>query len=108
MRILRGNPGKRPLPNEPKRDALTVEKLIEACPDRLDADRRRWWEYYAEAFAPSKIITATDLVLLEQLCSASAEREEFDKKLAEAGPLYKSPKTGYVMISPLWGLASAA
>jgi len=108
IKKLRGNPGKRPLPNEPKRDALTVDDLKAACPEQLSAERKRWWRYYAETFGPSKIITATDLILLEQLCSATAERVDFDRKLEEAGPLYKSPKTGYIVVSPMYGLASSA
>src|SRR5678815_2009436 len=91
LRVLRGNPGKRPLPNEPKREALTVEGLVDSCPEHFNGEKRKWWEYYAAQFAPSKIITATDLVLLEQLCSATAERVDFDRKLEAPCLLYTSP-----------------
>jgi len=109
LKIIRGNPGKRPLNKlEPNRQALSACQIMRRVPDHLNGDAKAWWRYYARVYADSRIVTEVDLTMLAQLAAATAEKLEFERKLAETGPLYKSPKTGYVQISPLYSLVSAA
>ena len=107
LRILEGNPSKRPLPNEPKREALTAEEIIERCPERLGTEEREHFRYYAELYAPSKIITLTDLIMLENLAIATTERIKFEKQANEAGPLYKT-HTGFIAVSPMRRLVAVS
>jgi P27 family predicted phage terminase small subunit len=109
LKVIRGNPGKRPLNKlEPKREALSTAQIKRKCPNDLSVTAQIWWKYYAKVFADSHIVTETDLGMLSQLTVATAERVEFERKLAAAGPLYVAPKTGYIQISPLYSLVSSA
>lgn len=107
LRVLRGNPGKRPLPKEPEGAALTSDQVKKQCPADIDGEVKEFWNYYADKFAPIKIIMATDLPMLAQLARASAELRDFQRRLDAAGPLFKSPN-GYVGISPLYTLRDKA
>jgi len=109
LKIIRGNPGKRTLNKlEPNRQALSASQIIHRAPKHLNEDANAWWRYYARVYADSRIVTEVDLTMLSQLAAATAEKLEFERKLAETGPLYKSPTTGYVQISPLYSLVSTA
>ncbi|MBE0428396.1 MAG: phage terminase small subunit P27 family [Thermoleophilia bacterium] len=61
LRVIEGNPGKRPLKdNEPK-----PKPLLGGCPKHLTGDARQAWQHYA---ALGYWLTEVDSCLLEVLC----------------------------------------
>jgi P27 family predicted phage terminase small subunit len=103
IEIAEGRPGHRPLPRgEPKPAPITPEEAM-TPPEHLTEGGKHWWLYYAPLLLGLKVLTEADLIALEGLATATAERIEQEVKLATAGPLYKTG-TGYIIISPLFSV----
>ena len=95
---MRGNPGKRALNKaEPKPPPLTV-----APPDHLDADAKAEWGRLVPLLTRMRVLTEADYMALANLCSSWSTMITAQKQIQTAGMLYKSQKTNYVQISPLW------
>lgn len=101
LKILAGNPGKRPLPeNEPH-----AKPGLPRCPNGMSAEGKRVWRALGKQLADCGIVTQTDGPAFELLVAAYLEWHEAAKKVAATGPIWleqgqgKIPKFAY---SPYW------
>jgi P27 family predicted phage terminase small subunit len=96
LRVLEGNPSKRPLNrSEPKPRAKTPP-----CPDHLDELAKAEWKRLVRIIRHMRLLTEADYMALANLCQAYSRMVKAERKLAEAGLLYKT-QSGYVQQSPL-------
>jgi P27 family predicted phage terminase small subunit len=80
LRILRGNPGRRPInPEEPKPELLTEHDKLAACPKWLTGDARDLWKRAAPRAIKSGLLTVLDLPAFEALCQSYARWRQFER-----------------------------
>jgi P27 family predicted phage terminase small subunit len=105
IEIAEGFPGKRALNRlEPKPGEMGVQEARDSCPEHLPEQYQKWWAYYAPILASIRVLTEADLVTLEKLARTTGERVEQEEALLKAGPLYKSSKTDYIQVSPIFSI----
>jgi P27 family predicted phage terminase small subunit len=101
LKILTGNPGKRPLnPHEPKPEAAIPE-----CPPELGPVARQEWDRMVEQLAPLRVLTPLDRSALAAYCVAYALWAEAVEQTQKYGVMVKSP-TGYPIQSPYVSIAN--
>jgi P27 family predicted phage terminase small subunit len=102
LRILRGNPSRRPLPtNEPHPAALAADV---APPAWLDDAARDEWRRLAPLLANNGLLTVLDADALAMYCRAFASWREATHRLATEGVVINAP-SGYPMASPWLAIA---
>lgn len=113
LRLLHGNPGKRPLPtHEPK-----PKERAPRCAPWMSKAAKREWAYIVPKLAKLRIVTELDRAVLESYCSAYGRWRETEEVLkdepsilrvvterAEDGTALKS----YVTQNPLLAVANRA
>lgn len=73
LRILRGNPGHRPINrDEPKPELLAESDRLAKCPAWLKGDARDLWNRAAPRAIKSGLLTVLDLPAFEALCQTYA------------------------------------
>jgi P27 family predicted phage terminase small subunit len=98
LKILTGNPGKRPLnKQEPKPQVID---LAVSMPDDLTHDEQLEWSSWVPVLNGCKIITELDVPILRQLVQLIVTNREANKKLRATGLLIKTPG-GYAQANPL-------
>lgn len=103
LKILHGNPGKRPLPeDEPKPPPIAPD-----CPDHLDGEAKREWDRIAPELEALGLLTYIDKSALAAYCQAWSRWVNAEELLKKHGVLAKSPN-GYLMQSPLLAIANRA
>jgi len=103
LKILRGNPGKRPLPkNEPR-----PPKDKPSCPAFVTGDARKEWKRIAPLLAAMGLLSKIDRTALAAYCTAYARWLKAEKIVKEKGELYKTA-SGNVMTSPMLWVANKA
>jgi len=101
MKILTGNPGKRPLNvNEPRPEAAIPE-----CPPELGPVAQKEWQRLVTELAPLRIITHLDRSALAAYCGAYGMWAEATEAIQKYGTMIKSP-TGYPVQSPYVSIAN--
>jgi len=101
MKILNGNPGKRPLnAHEPR-----PEIVIPDPPPELGETARREWDRLVSELAPLRVITALDRAALASYCGAYALWAEATEAIQKYGSMVKSP-SGYPIQSPYVAIAN--
>lgn len=101
VKVLTGNPGKRPLNrNEPKPAAAIPE-----CPDELGPVARREWDRLASELGTLKLLTMLDRAALAAYCGAYALWAEATEAIQKYGTMVKSP-SGYPIQSPYVSIAN--
>lgn len=101
LKMLTGNPGKRPLnENEPRPEPTVLE-----CPAELGPIARREWDRLASELAALKILTALDRAALAAYCNAYGLWAEATEAIQKYGTMVKSP-TGYPIQSPYVSIAN--
>jgi P27 family predicted phage terminase small subunit len=101
--VLEGNPGKRAINRaEPKPRLKTPE-----CPQHLDEQAKTEWKRLVRIIRHMRILTEADYIALANLCQAYSRMVRAEKKLAEAGLLYKT-QSGYVQQSPLLSIINSS
>ena len=101
LKVLTGNPGKRPLnANEPRPEAATPE-----CPVELGPVARREWDRMVGELAPLRILTHLDRAALAAYCGAYALWAEATEAIQKYGSMVKSP-SGYPVQSPYVSIAN--
>lgn len=86
LRVLRGNPGRRPLNHaEPKPDVLTEDSPLAACPTWLTGDARDLWDRIVPGGIRCGLLTIVDLPALEALCRSYGKWREAERKVDEVG-----------------------
>jgi P27 family predicted phage terminase small subunit len=101
MKLLTGNPGKRPL-NE---DEPRPEAAIPDCPPELGPVAKQEWDRLVEQLAPLRMITHLDRAALASYCAAYALWVEATLAIQTYGAMVKSP-TGYPIQSPYVSIAN--
>ena len=103
LKILEGNPGKRPLNmNEPQPEAGRP-----TCPSHLSATARTEWRRIVPELERLGLLTMIDRSALAAYCQAYGRWVQAEKVLKEKGPLYKTEK-GNVITSPMLWVANKA
>ena len=102
LKILRGNPGCRPLnQNEPKPDAGAE------MPDGLSPAAQKHWVKISDQLERCGLLTQVDAAALELYCEAYARWKDALAKIDRDGMVVPSPK-GYPLISPYLSIANRA
>ena len=103
LKILRGNPGRRPLPeNEPE-----VPVGVPDPPKHLVGKAKKEWERIIPLLHQSGLVTKIDGSLLATHCEYVAQAAEASRKLRKTGMLIKGPD-GQPTINPYWKILMAA
>ena len=101
LKVLTGNPGKRPLnESEPRPDAAVPE-----CPPELGELAHREWNRLAGELAVLKMLTNLDRAALAAYCGAYALWAEATEAIQKYGVMIKSP-SGYPVQSPYVSVAN--
>lgn len=101
LKVLTGNPGKRPLNvNEPRPEVAVPE-----CPVELGPVARREWDRLAVELASLRILTNLDRAALAAYCGAYAMWAEATEAIQKFGTMVKSP-SGYPQQSPYVAVAN--
>ena len=86
IRVLRGNPGKRPLPrNEPE-----PRQGIPDCPSHLSAEAKREWMRIVPELVACGLLTYADRAALAAYCQTYGRWVEAETALAKDGPVVKT------------------
>ena len=101
LKILRGNPGNRPLNGEEPHPPSGFPP----CPERLTGAALEAWDRFSKELTDCGVGTTLDATALELLCEAYAAHVEGAVQVAKHGPVWierqegKLPKFAY---SPFW------
>jgi P27 family predicted phage terminase small subunit len=101
LKLLTGNPGKRPL----NTDEPMPEIAIPECPVELGPVARQEWDRMAPQLASLRILTHLDRAALAAYCGAYAMWAEATESIQKYGTMVKSP-TGYPVQSPYVSIAN--
>ena len=106
LKLLSGNPGKRPLPaNEPTPLVTAPE-----WPAHLTDDARKEWERLIPLLISNKLISELDTAALALYCQSYGRWAQAERKIAETpgdGLLIKAP-SGYPIQNPYLNIAKRA
>jgi P27 family predicted phage terminase small subunit len=95
LKVLEGNPGKRPLPeNEPK-----PVPIAPPCPAHLDSRAKKEWKRITPELEHLGLLTRIDMAALAAYCQAYSRWIEAEKMIRKHGMLVKNQK-GYPVVSP--------
>jgi P27 family predicted phage terminase small subunit len=101
LKVLAGNPGRRPLnPNEPQ-----PELQVPDCPAELGPVARREWDRLVGELAKLNLLTNLDRAALAAYCGAYALWAEATEAIQKFGTMVKSP-SGYPIQSPYVAIAN--
>jgi P27 family predicted phage terminase small subunit len=101
VKVLTGNPGKRPLNQlEPR-----PEPAIPDCPPQLGDVAQREWNRLVHELAPLRLMTNLDCAALAAYCGAYALWADATEAIQKYGAMVKSP-TGYPVQSPYVAIAN--
>lgn len=102
MKVLEGNPGKRPLNlAEPH-----PEKKLPDCPDWLEDEAKAEWERLAVPLYNLGLLTELDMAAFASYCQAYARWKEAEEFISQHGSIVKT-KTGYWQQVPQISIARA-
>lgn len=86
LRLIRGNPGKRPLPKHEPRARLVAPDP----PKRLQPVARSMWKELVPVLFRMRVLTEADLRALELICEAWAEYRQAQLIIAKQGAWYET------------------
>ena len=101
MKVLTGNPGKRPLNTDEPRP----EVVIPDCPAELGPLAQKEWHRLVGDLAALRLLTSLDRAALAAYCGAYALWAEATAAIQKFGAMIKSP-TGYPIQSPYISIAN--
>lgn len=102
LKLLRGNPGKRPINrNEPQPSREVT------MPDWLSPDAAKHWPIVAKQLHDAGLLTAIDVTALGLYCEAFARWKDANARIVKYGTVVKSPN-GYPLQSPYLAIANKA
>jgi P27 family predicted phage terminase small subunit len=103
LKVLQGNPGKRPLnSDEPAFPALQSD-----CPEHLVKASAKEWDRMKGLFASHNVFTEADRSALTAYCTVWGRWLEADGNVRKSGMLVKSP-SGYAIQNPWLSIANKA
>jgi P27 family predicted phage terminase small subunit len=101
LKLLTGNPGKRPLnENEPRPEAAVPE-----CPPELGPVARKEWDRLIGELSALRMLTHLDRAALAAYCGAYALWAEATEAIQKYGVMIKSPQ-GFPIQSPYLAIAN--
>ena len=100
MKLLEGNPGKRPL-NE--REPVPPKGNIK-CPDWLLPEAKKEWKRLAPSLEALGVLTLVDLTAFEGYCQAYARWKEAEEFITQHGAMVRTPN-GYLQQVPQVSIA---
>ena len=101
LKVLTGNPGKRPLNHDEPRP----EPAIPECPPELGPSAQREWNRLVGELASLKVLTNLDRAALAAYCGAYALWAEATEAIQKFGAMVKSP-SGFPIQSPYVSIAN--
>jgi len=103
MKIVRGNPGKRPInEKEPK-----PEVAIPSCPPHLGSTARKEWDRLSRELFALGVLTGLDRAALAAYCDSYADWVYARNKIKKHGRLIET-KEGNIIQSPYVGMSNTA
>lgn len=100
LKVLEGNPGKRPLnANEPK-----PQRKAPKCPLWLEPEAKKEWRRMAKILERLGILTQIDSSAFAGYCQAYARWKEAEEFLTKHGTIFKTP-SGYIQQVPQVSIA---
>jgi P27 family predicted phage terminase small subunit len=100
LKLLEGNPGKRPLnQNEPKPKPIAPKP-----PSWLDKEAKKEWKRVAPELERLGLLTVVDGAALAAYCQAYSRWVEAEKFLSKHGTVFKTPN-GYIQQLPQVSIA---
>lgn len=103
LKIVKGNPGKRPLSKEePKLEAVKLKP-----PRDLSDVAKKHWRLIAKHLHAAKITTQLDQVALHLYCDAYAKWVEANDQITKYGMVVKAP-SGFPIQSPYLAISNKA
>lgn len=100
MKVLEGNPGKRPLnEHEP-----TPPKGTLRCPTWLEAEAKKEWRRLAPSLEAMGVLTSVDITAFSGYCQAYARWKEAEEFISQHGSIFQTP-SGYVQQVPQVSIA---
>jgi P27 family predicted phage terminase small subunit len=101
IKVLTGNPGKRPL----NKDEPRPNPVVPDCPPELGPAAQREWARLIGELSSLNMVTKLDRAALATYCAAYALWAEATEAIQKFGAMVKSP-TGYPMQSPYISIAN--
>jgi P27 family predicted phage terminase small subunit len=101
LKVLTGNPGKRPLNDAEPRPRAAIPH----CPEELGETARREWNRLVGELASLRLLTNFDRAALAAYCGAYALWAEATQAIQKYGVMIKSP-SGYPVQSPYVSVAN--
>ena len=90
LKMLEGNPGKRPLNDkEPQ-----PEKKAPRCPSWLAPEAKKEWKRMSKTLETIGVLTQVDMTAFAGYCQAYARWKEAEEFLSKHGTIFKTP-SGY-------------
>jgi P27 family predicted phage terminase small subunit len=100
LKILEGNPGKKPLNNQEP----NPEKRAPKCPSWLEPEAKKEWKRMAKTLETMGILTQVDITAFAGYCQAYARWKEAEEFLSKHGTIFKTP-SGYIQQVPQVSIA---
>jgi P27 family predicted phage terminase small subunit len=100
LKLIDGNPGKRPIGREPQPPASQP-----TCPAHLSPTAKAEWKRLAPMLNQIGVLTQADRAVLAAYCQAYGRWVEAERRLKETPPLLKTP-SGYAQQSPWLSIAN--
>lgn len=100
LKVLEGNPGKRPM-NEKE---PTPEKKAPRCPSWLEPEAKKEWKRMAKTLETIGVLTEVDKSAFAGYCQAYARWKEAEEFLSKHGTIFKTP-SGYIQQVPQVSIA---
>lgn len=100
LKVLEGNPGKRPLNDQEPQP----EKKAPKCPTWLEPEAKKEWRRVSKILENLGILTEIDLTAFAGYCQAYARWKEAEEFLTKHGTIFKTP-SGYIQQVPQVSIA---
>src|SRR5262245_33058916 len=97
LKLLQGNPGKRPLNADEPQPAIEIP----VAPDHLSEAAKGEWLSMGEKLQKLGLLTSIDRAAFAAYCVVWARWVEAEEALKKTGPVVRSP-SGYPMLSPYY------
>src|SRR5687768_11007374 len=104
LKLLKGNPGKRPLNEAEPMPAPAIPKP----PDHVTGEARKEWFRISKQLHELGLLTEIDRAALAAYCIAWGRWVEAEQNLAKYGTVIKSPDKGWLVQSPYLSIANRA
>ncbi len=103
LKLLQGNPGKRPINKKEPKPKTTVP----SCPAHLDVEAKKEWRRITRELSAIGLVSKIDMAALAVYAVAWSRWVEAEQKLKRFGVIIKSP-SGYPIQSPYLAVANQA